>query len=107
MAVVSIGHRISGVILFLFIPFMLYLLHQSIISPTTFLNLQQTLANSFWMKFWVWVLLSATLFHLFAGIRHLLMDLGFGESLNAGRRSAYAVFFLSVITIILTGVWLW
>ena len=28
--------------------------------------------------------------HLFAGIRHLLMDAGVGASLSAGRRSAYA-----------------
>jgi len=29
--------------------------------------------------------------HLFSGIRHLLMDVGIGSSLNAGRASAYAV----------------
>ncbi len=107
MAIVSIIHRISGVILFLFIPLMLYLLHQSIISPTSFTNLQLSLTQSLWMKFWVWIMLSAALVHLFAGIRHLTMDLGFGESVPAARGSAYTVFILSAIAIILAGVWLW
>lgn len=107
MAIVSIAHRISGVILFLFIPLMLYLLSRAIISPTTFTNLQLSLANRVWMKFWVWVMLSAAIVHLFAGIRHLIMDLGVGESVPVARRTAYTVFILSAIAIILAGVWLW
>lgn len=107
MAIVSILHRISGVVLFLFIPLMLYLLHQSLSSSVNFELLQQRLDDSGWMKLWVWLLLSAALFHLIAGIRHLMMDLGIGESLKAGRFTAYLVFALSLIAIILSGVWLW
>lgn len=107
MAIVSIGHRISGVLLFLFIPLMLYLLHQSVISSTAFANLQAALTHGFWMRLWVWVMISAASFHLFAGLRHLMMDLGYGESLAAGRATAYTVFFLSAIAITLAGVWIW
>ena len=107
MAIVSIGHRISGVLLFLLIPLMLYLLHHSIISSTAFSDLQQTFVASGWLKFWVWVLLTVTFFHLFAGIRHLIMDLGFGESVHAGKCTAYVVFILSLVATILAGIWVW
>lgn len=106
MAIISICHRISGVLLFLFLPVLLYLLHQSLLSSGHFSSMQHLLQTG-GMRFLLWVILCATLFHLIAGIRHLLMDLGWGESVNAGRASAYAVIVIAVILFILSGVWLW
>jgi succinate dehydrogenase / fumarate reductase cytochrome b subunit len=106
MAIVSIGHRISGILLFLGLPLLIYLLHKSLQSPDTYAS-TITLVRTGWMKFLLWVVTSATFFHLVAGIRHLLMDLGFGESVPAGRASAYLVFIISIILIILAGVWIW
>jgi succinate dehydrogenase / fumarate reductase cytochrome b subunit len=51
--------------------------------------------------------LAALIYHLLAGLRHMLMDLGIGESLEGGRRGAVAVLLLSAILILLAGVWLW
>lgn len=107
MAIVSICHRISGFILFLCIPLMLYLLHQTTLSKASFWDLQQLLIHNHWLKIALWIMLSATLFHLFAGIRHLVMDLGFLESVREGRITAYIVFIVSLITIILAGAWIW
>ena len=107
MAILSILHRVSGVILFLFVPLMLYLLHEAIISAATFDHLKTLLMDNHWMKLGVWILASATVFHFIAGLRHLTMDLGFWESVPAGRISAYAVFVLATIAIILLGVWIW
>ncbi|AKQ33350.1 Succinate dehydrogenase cytochrome b556 subunit [Candidatus Coxiella mudrowiae] len=107
MALVSICHRISGFILFLCMPLMFYLLHQATLSEASFGDLQQLLIHNHWLKVAVWITFSATLFHLFAGIRHLVMDLGFGESVREGRITAYMVFVISFIAIILAGVWIW
>lgn len=106
MAIASILHRVSGVILFLFIPFMLYALGESLASPVDFRALAETLARG-WVKLLIWIGLAALTYHFVAGIRHLLMDLGVGETLTAGRRSAWATFIVAAILIIATGIWLW
>jgi len=106
MAIISILHRISGVIIFLFVPFMLYILHQSLLSQSSFEALQNCLQHPV-SKFLLWVLLSAVLFHLIAGIRHMTMDIGYAESKTAGRITAWVVIAFTVILIVLAGAWLW
>ncbi len=105
-AVASILHRISGVIVFLLIPLLLWLLGASLASEAQFQQLQDGLAHP-WLRFFVWVTVSGVIYHLLAGIRHLIMDLGYGESIKAGRISATAVIILAAALIILAGIWLW
>lgn len=106
MAILSILHRISGVLLFLLLPLAIYLLHKSLVSSGSFSD-TVTLLQHGGMKLLLWVMISATLFHLVAGIRHLVMDFGFGETLAASRISAYLVFALVLLLFVLVGVWLW
>jgi len=106
MAIISICHRASGVLLFLLLPLLLYLFQHSMASPADFLNLQVLLQNSI-IKLLLFLTLASTVFHLLAGIRHLMMDLGLGESVCAGRVTAYLVFILSGILLFLAGAWLW
>jgi len=105
-AIASILHRMSGVLLFLFIPLVLWWLQQSLLSQQDYNALLMHL-NSAAIKYVVWIFLAGLLFHLFAGIRHLMMDAGFAESLKAGRFTSYVVIGVSLIFIILAGVWLW
>ena len=105
-AIVSILHRISGVILFLLLPLLLGLLSSSLVSADSFSALSDSMACPI-LKFFTWVILSALLFHVFAGIRHLLMDAGIGETLQISRITSFAVIVLSLVGIILLGVWLW
>lgn len=106
MALVSIGHRISGVLMFLLLPLAIYLLRESLLSAEGFAHVQ-ALYGAFFVRLALWALASATLFHLFAGIRHLIMDFGWGETVQQGRKTAYAVFILSAIMIVILGVWIW
>jgi len=106
MAIVSIMHRISGVFLFLLLPLVLYLFHTSLSSELGFMD-AESVASGFIVQFLLWVFFSAAGFHLFAGVRHMLMDLGVGEHLVAARRTAYVLMGLEVIVMILIGVWLW
>lgn len=105
-AIVSILHRISGVILFLYIPFLLWALDMSLSSGEQFTQLIYHLGFPI-MKFFLWVLLASVAFHLVAGIRHLLMDMGIGETHRGGRRGANLVFIISIILILVAGLWLW
>jgi len=106
MAIASILHRISGVLLFLYMPFILWLLDQSLSSSTHFLNLQATLYEPI-IKWFIWLFLAALFYHLVAGIRHLLMDFGIGESLKGGRIGAQFTIGLTIVLTLLAGVWLW
>lgn len=105
-AIVSILHRISGLVLFLFIPFILWMLRESLRSEQSFNSLQMTLSG-FVAKIFLWLFLIGLLYHLVAGIRHLLMDMHVGESLAGGRLGAKIVLGLAIILAVLAGVWLW
>ncbi|HSW94409.1 MAG TPA: succinate dehydrogenase, cytochrome b556 subunit [Gammaproteobacteria bacterium] len=105
-ALASILHRLSGFILFLMIPLILWGFHLSLDSEQGFNDLQQIFTTP-WVKFVVWVILSAFLYHLVAGIRHLLMDIGVGEGLKSGKLSAILTLALAAVLIILAGIWLW
>lgn len=105
-AIVSILHRISGVLLFLYAPFLLWLWDRSLSSSTHFLSLQAVCYEPF-MKWVIWLFLAALSYHLVAGIKHLLMDFKWGESLKSARMAAkFTLVFFSVLTLI-AGVWLW
>jgi succinate dehydrogenase / fumarate reductase, cytochrome b subunit len=106
MAIASILHRMSGIVLFLFLPVMMYFLSQSLISEASFQSLQVSFA-SYCHKLFLLAFIAALIYHIFAGLRHVMMDLGFGEHLPAARKSAVFVMMISAITTIALGVWLW
>jgi len=106
MAIASILHRLSGVILFLFIPGLVWMLDKSLASAESFEQIKSCL-SSFGCKLLIWILLSAIIYHVIAGFRHLIMDTGHLESLKGGRWSARIVIGLSVILSLLTGCWIW
>ena len=85
---------------------MLYLLELSLQSESGFALVQELLSNVF-IKFMAWAVLAGLLYHLIAWIKHLLMDLGFGETLKGGFIGACITLALSAIAIIVAGVWIW
>ena len=105
-AYTSILHRVSGVILFLGIVVMLYALDKSLASEEGFAEVQACLTSPL-AKLIIWGLLSALLYHLVAGVRHLIMDMGVGESLEGGKLGSKIVIAVSVVVIVLAGVWVW
>lgn len=105
-AIASITHRISGVILSVGALILLWLLDTSLTSEEGF-NSVKALFDSFFCKLIVWGVLAALIYHTAAGIRHLIMDFGIGESMEGGTRSARIVFVASVILIVLVGAYIW
>ncbi|WXF89030.1 succinate dehydrogenase, cytochrome b556 subunit [Pseudomonas syringae pv. atrofaciens] len=105
-AYTSILHRISGVILFVGIAIMLYAMDKSLASEEGFGEVKAYMTSPL-AKLIIWGLLSALLYHLVAGIRHLIMDSGVGETLEGGKLGSKIVIAVSVILILLAGVWIW
>ncbi|MEX2132402.1 MAG: succinate dehydrogenase, cytochrome b556 subunit [Pseudohongiellaceae bacterium] len=105
-AITSILHRISGAFLFFGIALLLYLLDKSLASEAGFLQVTDLL-TMLWVKLVVWAVVAGLLYHLVAGIRHLLMDSGIGESLTGGQLAAKLTIAVSAALILAAGVWLW
>jgi succinate dehydrogenase / fumarate reductase, cytochrome b subunit len=105
-AIVSITHRISGVILYAGIAVLLWMLQASLASEESFIELKEMLSNPI-AQVVVWTTLAALAYHLVMGIRHMIMDMGFGESLQGGRRGAQLAIVCALILIALAGVWIW
>lgn len=105
-AIASITHRITGVALFVALPILLWMADRSMASPESFADFKQLMTSPL-LKLVVWAILAALSYHLVAGIRHLIMDAGIGETLEGGRRGARAVFAVTVVLVLLAGVWIW
>ena len=105
-AVVSILHRISGALLFLFLWLFLAALERSLVSAESFENMRATLGHPL-VKLLALGLLWSYLHHSFAGVRHLGLDLRMGIDLPKARASAFAVLALSFGLTLVIGVLLW
>ncbi len=105
-ALTSIVHRITGVALFVGVAFMMYALELSLSGEEGFKLIGEYL-DSFLAKLICWGIVSALLYHLVAGCKHLLMDIGIGETLEGGELGAKATIAISSVLIVLAGVWIW
>ena len=104
--IASINHRISGLLLFLAIPFSLYLLQLSLKNKNGFDEVLNCLSSPF-IKLALVLLTWSFVHHLFAGFRFLLIDQNIGISLPAARKTAWFVVFAAVIvTLVISGVWI-
>ena len=102
----SILHRISGVIMVFAIGILLLTLSTSLSSAEGFASIQECL-EGFFFKFIIFGCLSALTYHVLAGVRHLLMDLGHFEELTSGNTSAKLIIVIWLAVSAVIGVWLW
>jgi succinate dehydrogenase / fumarate reductase, cytochrome b subunit len=102
----SITHRASGVFLFAGMAVLLWALDASLASPESFAELQQSLGHPL-LKLVLWAVVSGLIYHMLAGIKHLVMDLGIGETMAGGIRGVRIVVGLSIVFIFLAGIWIW
>jgi succinate dehydrogenase / fumarate reductase cytochrome b subunit len=105
-AIASILHRISGVALFVGVAFLIWGLGASLESQESFESVKECVSG-FLPKLILWAIVSGLIYHLIAGCKHLLMDIGVGETLEGGQLGAKIVLGLSVVLIVLAGVWIW
>lgn len=101
-AIVSILHRLSGLLLFLVLPLLIYALQESLRSPESFAALAGQL-DAFLVKVILAILLWGLCHHLFAGLRFLLLDVEVGIQRQQARNSAWLVNVLAIIVAISIG----
>lgn len=102
-ALASIGHRVSGVLLLIALPLLAVALEKSLRSSADFSALEAWFDTP-WRTPLLVVVVWALSHHVFAGVRHLLMDIGIGSGLHTARRSAVAVIAGGVLVAIITAI---
>ena len=99
-------HRASGVFLFAGIALLIYMLDESLTSQESFVALKESLASP-GAKFAVWFVMAGMIYHTVAGVKHLIMDFGFGETMEGGVLGARLTIASSIVLSIFAGVWIW
>ena len=92
---VSILHRVSGALLFLSLPFILYLFDKSLTSELSFITFSEVVGNPL-VKLFLLALIWAFLHHFCAGIRFLALDLHKGIEKHQIQKSAVSVLVVSL-----------
>ena len=106
---VSILHRISGALMFLLLPFIIWMFDTSVSSEISFakfklaFNVGLGFVPGWFMKLVALALIWAYLHHLIAGMRHLFMDVQHAVSKEFGRSSAIATLGLSIAMTLVLG----
>ncbi|NBX54122.1 MAG: succinate dehydrogenase, cytochrome b556 subunit [Betaproteobacteria bacterium] len=106
---VSILHRISGALMFLLLPFIIWMFDQSVSSEISFakfkyaFNVGLGFAPGWFLKLIALALIWAYLHHLIAGVRHIYMDAHHAVTKEFGRSSAIATLSTSIALTLLLG----
>jgi succinate dehydrogenase / fumarate reductase cytochrome b subunit len=99
---VSILHRISGLVMFLLLPFVVWMFDTSVSSEISFakfkaaFNIGVGFVPGVLVQLAALVLIWAYLHHLIAGVRHLYMDARHAVSKEFGKSSAVVTLVLSL-----------
>lgn len=101
-AITSILHRISGVILFLSIPFVIQLLAMSLADEAEYGRAAELL-DGVWVKLFLLMALWSLLHHVLAGVRFLLLDIDVGIEREQARRSALIVNIVAAALAVIIG----
>ncbi len=105
-ALVSILHRVSGVVLLAGVVILLWMLDMSLDSQASFDQLQECMSSPI-AQFIIWGTLAALAYHMVMGLRHLLMDMGIGETLKGGVLGAQLALVLAIVLILAAAGWIW
>mgnify|MGYP000448050902 CR=1 FL=1 len=100
---VSILHRLSGALLFVALPLLVWIFARTLTDESEFARVAGYLASPI-PKLLILVLVGAFALHFVAGLRHLAMDAHWGISLNSARRSS-AIVMLTAGAVVLLAAW--
>ena len=108
-AVVSILHRLSGILMFVLMPFIIWMFDTSLTSEITYGQFTSVFVGGvgflpgWFFKLVVLALIWAYLHHFIAGLRHLWMDATHAVTKEFGRTSAFVTLGLSVVLTLALG----
>ena len=108
-ALVSILHRISGVLMFLLLPFVIWMFDASLTSEISYQQFTSLFAfggmaiPAFLVKLVALALIWAYVQHFIAGLRHIYMDVTHATGLPFGRGSAFVTLIATAVLTIALG----
>ena len=107
--VVSILHRVSGVVMFVLLPFIIWLFDVSVTSEISYERFTAAFGAGigfvpgWFMKLLALALIWSYLHHFIAGVRHLWMDATHSVSKQQGHNSAVVTLAASILLTLLLG----
>jgi succinate dehydrogenase / fumarate reductase, cytochrome b subunit len=107
--IVSILHRVSGAIMFLLLPLLVWLFDTSVSTEYSFERFKSAFVAGLWffpgwfVKLVVLAMIWSILLHTIAGVRHLWMDMAHAVSIAQGRTSAQVTLVLSTLLTLVLG----
>jgi succinate dehydrogenase / fumarate reductase cytochrome b subunit len=107
--VVSILHRVSGVLMFMLLPFIVWMFDTSVSSEFSYQRFTSAFTNGlgmfggWFLKLVVLALIWAYLHHAIAGVRHLWMDVTHSVSKAQGHGSAVVTLVSSLVLTVILG----
>ena len=106
---VSILHRVSGVLMFVLLPFIVWMLDTSLSSEVSYARYAAVFSGGGLLPGWFVKLVAlslvwAYLHHFIAGVRHLWMDATHAVGLEFGRQSALFTLYGSLLLTLVIGV---
>ncbi|MEM9256161.1 MAG: succinate dehydrogenase, cytochrome b556 subunit [Pseudomonadota bacterium] len=102
----SISHRATGVFLFVGMAPLIWALDKSLSGPQGFAEVQSLLGSPL-VKLVIWAILAGLIYHAAAGVKHLVMDFGVGETMEGGVRGVHIVIGVFIVLTVLAGIWIW
>ncbi len=105
-AYASITHRVTGVMMVFASFLLLWALDLSLASEASFNSLGDLMASPL-AKGVSWAIVSILAYHSLAGIKHLIMDMGIGETMRGGVLGARIVFLLAGVSAVVWGLLIW
>ena len=106
---VSILHRISGALMFILMPFIIWMFDTSVSSEISFARFAAAFTvglgfvPGWFVKLAALGLIWAYLHHFIAGVRHLWMDINHAVSKEFGKSSAITTLVLSIVLTVVLG----
>lgn len=85
---------------------LLWAFDASLSSPEGFASVGEALSSPL-AKLVIWAIVAGLIYHSLAGIKHLVMDFGIGETMEGGEMGAKIVIGLSVVLTLAAGAWIW
>ena len=107
--VVSILHRVSGLVMFFLLPFIIWMFDTSLTSEISYGSFTAVFAAGvgfvpgWFFKLVALALIWAYLHHFIAGVRHLWMDATHSVTKEFGRQSALVTLVLSIVLTLALG----
>ena len=107
MGLASILHRICAVIIWFSLAYFLPLLFISLQTPKGFASTVTLMNDNFLAQFLTWGFLTALGYYTMGGVKHLIQEFGYFETLEGGKLISQLAIGLGIVLSVFFGFWIW